>query len=177
MNAMSITLQAYDVKDVSSAQKEEIRDLLLASYAQYEPYYTDPQVWATYSADIRAAIDHPHIEKLVTAQLNERLVGSVLLFKGGTNAYNRPELNLDSYIIRFLAVDPNERGKKIAEQLVDKSLAWIDAQGGTELVLHTSDKMQSAIKLYERMGFERAPQYEYFVGDNHVKSYRIAITK
>ena len=172
---MSVTLHAYNTDELSTAQKEEIRHLLLTSYAQYEPHYTDPQVWASYKADIRASIDHPHVEKLITAQIDDRIVGSVALFKGGENAYNRSELNLDSYIIRFLAVAPAERGQRIAEKLIDESLTWIYEQGGDELVLHTSDKMPSAIKLYERIGFKRAPQYEYSIGDTYVKSYSIAI--
>ncbi|MER2191918.1 MAG: GNAT family N-acetyltransferase [Solibacillus sp.] len=172
---MSVTLHAYNVDQLSTVQKDAVRALLLKSYAQYEPLYTDPQVWTTYAADIHAAVDHPHVDKFITAQIDERFVGVVLLFKGGEKAYNRPELHLESHVIRFLAVDPIERGKKIAEQLIQESFKWIGEQGGDELVLHTSDKMQSAIKLYERMGFERAPQYEYALGDTYVKSYRIAI--
>lgn len=50
--------------------------------------------------------------------------------------------------------------------------------GENVLYLHTSDKMQAAIRLYERMGFERALDKE-FVNQNgtHVKSYQYVIQK
>ena len=69
-------------------------------------------------------------------------------------------------------------GKGIAESLLRKSIELTQSWGENVLYLHTSDKMQAAIRLYERMGFERALDKE-FVNQNgtHVKSYQYVIKK
>lgn len=47
--------------------------------------------------------------------------------------------------------------------------------GATTLNLHTSDMMASAVKLYERLGFERAYDTDIYNGESLVKGYRIEL--
>lgn len=69
------------------------------------------------------------------------------------------------YELRMLAVSPLARGRGIGEQL---TLAGVDiarAAGATRIVLSTMEAMQSAHRLYERLGFERAPGLDWVVYD------------
>lgn len=46
--------------------------------------------------------------------------------------------------------------------------------GATALTLHTTDIMHAAIRLYERMGFRRAPELDFRpVPDVTIKGYRL----
>ncbi len=48
--------------------------------------------------------------------------------------------------------------------------------GATELGLHTSDSLRVAIHLYERLGFVRAPEYDFQPpGAEVVKAYRLPL--
>jgi ribosomal protein S18 acetylase RimI-like enzyme len=59
---------------------------------------------------------------------------------------------------RLLAVDDKARGKGIGEQLVQACMDRAFAAGAQAVVLWTQPSMYSAHRLYERMGFRRAPE-------------------
>ncbi|WP_258235104.1 GNAT family N-acetyltransferase, partial [Paenibacillus agaridevorans] len=65
------------------------------------------------------------------------------------------------------------RGAGVATELIRASAAYAREQGAATLHLHTSDLMDAAIRLYERLGFERAYDKEFMNGDILVKSYRL----
>jgi ribosomal protein S18 acetylase RimI-like enzyme len=50
-------------------------------------------------------------------------------------------------------VDPNRRGRRLAEQLLDAASTWSTASGAIELVLDVTETNRSARKLYSRAGF------------------------
>nr|MDF9460016.1 GNAT family N-acetyltransferase [Bacillus pumilus] len=127
---------------------------------------------------LAAAVDNPNMELMLVAELEGKVVGTLQMFRSSEQAYDKPEMGITSAIVRFLGVDPDVRGKGIAESLLRKSIELTQSWGENVLYLHTSDKMQVAIRLYERMGFERALDKE-FVNQNgtHVKSYQYVIQK
>lgn len=59
---------------------------------------------------------------------------------------------------RLLAVDDKARGKGVGEQFVQACLDCAFAAGAQAVVLWTQPGMHSAHRLYERMGFRRAPE-------------------
>jgi ribosomal protein S18 acetylase RimI-like enzyme len=73
-----------------------------------------------------------------------------------------------------VAVPPQARGRGIGEALVEECVRRARAMGATELGLHTSRSMQSAIRMYERLGFERAPEHDIHVpGAELVEAWRL----
>jgi GNAT superfamily N-acetyltransferase len=86
------------------------------------------------------------------------VVGTVLLYPagaaienpGGTSATLRwPE-------VRLLAVAPSARGRGVGAALMKECIHRARSAAATALTLHTTDLMQAATRLYERLGFERA---------------------
>lgn len=63
--------------------------------------------------------------------------------------------------IRLLAVDPATRGQGIGKALTLDALALARAQGQQAMVLHTTQAMQTAWKMYEGLGFARAPELDF----------------
>jgi len=172
---MTLHIRQFRRDELTPGLRAAIRDLLVSSYWEYRNAYPDPSVWENYLRDIREAADNPHIEALILAEQDGAVVGNVMIFRGSDRAYGRPELGIEDPVIRFLAVSPAARGRGIGGRLVEASLEYAARRGDAYLVLHTSDKMRSAIRLYERMGFMRAEQYDFHVGDTHVKSYRKSV--
>jgi ribosomal protein S18 acetylase RimI-like enzyme len=51
------------------------------------------------------------------------------------------------------------------------------ASGATSLTLHTTEIMQAAVHLYERMGFVHAPELDFRPGPSLVvKGYRLGLS-
>jgi GNAT superfamily N-acetyltransferase len=63
-----------------------------------------------------------------------------------------------------LFVDPKIQGKGIGKRLVEEAVAW-GKKEGKRLVLIVLDKDEAAIRMYERMGWEKGNVYPYMTGD------------
>jgi ribosomal protein S18 acetylase RimI-like enzyme len=77
----------------------------------------------------------------------------------------------------MLAVDHEARGRGVAEALIKECIHRTKVNGAKSIGLHTADFMKTAMRLYERMGFERLPQFDFEpAGDGIiVKAYRLSI--
>jgi ribosomal protein S18 acetylase RimI-like enzyme len=59
---------------------------------------------------------------------------------------------------------------------MDECVRRARAAGATELGLHTSRSMRVAMRMYERMGFVRAPEYDFQPpGAELVEAYRLTL--
>lgn len=59
-------------------------------------------------------------------------------------------------------VDPACRGQGVATALIEPVVAWGVAGGATQASLWVHDENETAIRLYERLGFERTDQRQVF---------------
>jgi len=86
-------------------------------------------------------------------------------------------LTLASPEVRLLAVAPEARGKGVGVALMRECVARARASGAARLTLHTTEMMQAAVRLYERMGFVRAPEIDFRPAPGIVvKGYRLELT-
>lgn len=161
------------VTELVEKDKEIVRRILIESYQQYESEYKSPEVWQDYLADITASIDNPQVDKILVAKSGEDVLGTLQLFQSSEKAYERPELEIFSPIIRLLGVHPNARGRGVAQELLKASIDYAKEQGATSLYLHSSDIMHKAIRLYEWFGFKRDFSKEFHNHDNLVKCFRL----
>ena len=67
----------------------------------------------------------------------------------------------DAVGIRMLAVHPTAQRLGVGRALVEECLRLARAQGRARVVLHTTPWMTTAQRLYERLGFERAPERDW----------------
>jgi ribosomal protein S18 acetylase RimI-like enzyme len=78
--------------------------------------------------------------------------------------------------LRLLAVAPMARGAGVGQALVDECVRRARASGHSELGLHTSESLRAAVRMYERMGFERAPEHDLRPeGAELVMAYRLPL--
>ncbi|MDN3016906.1 GNAT family N-acetyltransferase [Paenibacillus sp. BSR1-1] len=160
------------IDELVEDEKETVRNLLVESYQQYEGAYTNPQVWEAYLKNIKESVDNPDVEKILIAKSDDKILGTLQLFLSSEKAYQRPELQIFSPIVRLLAVHPEARGRGVAQELLKASLDFAKSQGVDKLYLHTGDKMQKAVRLYEWLGFKRDHTKEFMNNDILVKCYR-----
>lgn len=131
------------------------------------------QVWRL---PIRAALASDEVVERIVADTDGQLIGSVLLYPAATNAYNGATPRVRWPEVRLLVVAPTARGQGVATALMHECMARARRATATELGLHTSDSMQITMHLYERLGFERVPSYDFQPnGAKVVKAYRLRL--
>ncbi|MFK0017964.1 GNAT family N-acetyltransferase [Streptomyces sp. NPDC090798] len=91
------------------------------------------------------AEDHdPHLERVWIAELDGRPVGCVMCVRDDAPGTAR---------LRLLLVDPDARGLRIGDRLVEAVIDFARDGGYHDLVLWTNDVLSAARRIYQRHGF------------------------
>ncbi|MFC5402894.1 GNAT family N-acetyltransferase [Cohnella soli] len=163
------------IREATIADREAVVRVLLDAYRQYEETL-DAQRWEHYRDNILQSIDAQTTRSRLVAEVDGRIVGSVFIYDNSELAYGAAHhLEIHNPIIRLLGVTQEARGSGVATKLIRESARRSLEWGADTLHLHTSDMMDSAIRLYEKLGFERAYDKEFFNGDILVKSYKLRL--
>lgn len=144
------------VREAEAADRPAIHDVTLAAYEEYAARMP-PALWRGYRQNIVATLADPAPALQLVAEDAGAVVGTVLLYpaaSAGPTARPWPE-------VRLLAVAPSARARGVGAALMRECIARTRARGATVLSLHTTDLMRVAKSMYERMGFERAPELDF----------------
>jgi len=149
------------IRDARPSDRDAILAVTLAAYEQYADALTPPR-WEMYRQNIEATLADVRPAAQIVAEEGGALVGTVLLYPGGAVMANRrgKPVTLEWPEVRLLAVAPAARGKGVARRLMDECIHRARATGAPALTLHTADIMAVAMRLYERLGFSRAPELD-----------------
>jgi GNAT superfamily N-acetyltransferase len=162
------------VRDARPDERDAVRDLTLDVYREYAKIMT-ADAWAGLDGAVRKALEADDAECII-ARDGETLIGSVMLFPPDTAAYGEYTGALRAPELRLLAVPESARGKGVGRALVEECIRRARRSGATELGLHTSESMSTARDLYLRIGFERAPEHDFFPpGAERVEGYRLRL--
>ena len=142
------------LRDALDSDAEALEQLLVDAYGEYASVMPEGS-WEPYRQALVGSIRGGSPIARIVAQDQEELLGSVLLYRSSEHAYGTPDLGIQDPVIRYLAVSPRARGLGIASLLVAEAARRARSIGAETLYLHSSDLMASAIRLYERLGFER----------------------
>jgi ribosomal protein S18 acetylase RimI-like enzyme len=162
------------IRDAREEEIHQIREQRVRAYEEHSKNIPEKHWNALKQALLSERDAHPGVERIV-AELNGVIVGSVVLFPAHTNAYGRTVFELQYPEIRMLAVSPEARGKGIAAALVLECIRRAKISGFQSIGLHTADYMESAVKLYQRMGFQRQPEFDFEPANDGiiVKGYQL----
>jgi len=163
------------VRDARDADRAAVRELTLRAYAEYAGVMA-PTAWAGLDGAVRAALESEMATDRIVAEHAGRIVGSVMLFPPQVQAYGEFTDPSHAPELRLLAVDPAARGLGVGRALVDECIRRARHAGAAELGLHTSRSMRTAMQLYLRMGFVRAPETDFHPdGAELVEGYRLPL--
>lgn len=162
---------------IRNAKDEElpyIREQRVLSYEEHAQKIPDWH-WQALKRAISSESDTQHGVQRIVAESEGKILGSVVLFPAKTDAYNGYVEELDYPEIRMLAVTPQARGKGVATALIKECIQRSKVKGHLAVGLHTGEFMESAMQLYERLGFKRIPQLDFVPADDGivVKAYRL----
>ncbi len=171
--------QAADTLKIRDAQPDEldaIHDLTLRAYEEYAVKMT-PSAWAGLRGVVLEALATPLPAERIVAVQNGRLVGSVMLFPPAVDAYGALSARSAVPELRLLAVPPEARGQGIGRVLVKECIERARRSGATTLGLHSSKSMETAIRLYETLGFQRSEADDFQPpGAELVMAFRLSFT-
>lgn len=164
------------MRDAAAADRPAIAALTLEAYGEYAQKM-DADSWAGLSGAVRDALarEDARVERIV-AERDGEIVGSVMLYPSQADAYGDLADAASWPELRLLAVAPSARGHGVGKALVLECVRRARAAGAAELGLHTSETMQVALRMYERMGFVRAPEHDFQPpGGELVTAYRLPL--
>lgn len=106
-------------------------------------------------------------EKDFFAQYNQIYINNVIVFYEnevalGCGAFKEYEENVAE--LKRMFVLPESRGKGIASAILAALENWAKEEGFTSCILETSCRLQNAIALYQKFGFEVTPNYGQYIG-------------
>jgi len=163
------------VRDALPTERNAVRDLTLRAYAEYATVMA-PDSWAGLAAAVEAALASADPMERIVADDEGTLIGSVLLYPPSVRAYGDLAGAASNPELRLLAVAPEARGRGVGRALVDECIRRARRDGATALGLHTSRSMVTAVELYRRMGFARAPELDFRPpGAELVEGYRLKL--
>lgn len=151
---------AFQLRDARPEERDLISELTLAAYEQYSA--TMPAAfWPGYRQHLIATLDEESPAERIVAELDGKIVGIVHLYPATVHAYARAAASTLWPEIRLLAVAPAARGLGVGTALMDECLRRARAAGAAAIGLHTMEVMEVAVRMYERMGFVRAPETDF----------------
>lgn len=95
-----------------------------------------------------------HIHHVIVAYENDKPVGC-----GAFKLFEEAVVE-----IKRMYVQPQNRSKGIAAQILQALEQWAKQEGYTDCVLETGLNQPEAIRLYEKMGYVRIPNYGQYIG-------------
>jgi GNAT superfamily N-acetyltransferase len=168
------------IRVAADSEFEEASAVLAAAYAEYERAFP-AENWAPYLRDILDLEGRAAASELLVAELDDRIAACVSFFPPGAKM-SYPSDSFSEHwpeewsAFRLLAVHPSARGAGLGRELTVACIDRAREQGAPALGLHTTAPMQVARMMYERMGFERAPRYDFRPGPHVlVEAYRLLL--
>lgn len=166
-------VKGLHLRDAREGDGDAVREVTMSAFREYAAQM--PVHWKGYREGILATLANARPAEQIVAEWEGVIVGSVLLYPAGAvfSPPNRPPMTLAWPEMRLLAVAPAARGSGIGAALVRECIRRARRSGSQALTLHTSDVMQVAMRMYERMGFVRDPELDFRLSEAvTVKGYR-----
>ena len=166
--------ETMKIRDAKENEGTFIREQRVNSYKEHAKFIPKGH-WEALKQSISSEADEQAGVEKIVAEVDGEILGSVALFPAKTDAYKGYVDAQDYPEIRMLAVTPEARGKGVATALIAECIRRTKEKGYASIGLHTGEFMDSAQRLYERLGFERLPQFDFEpAGDGIiVKAYRL----
>jgi ribosomal protein S18 acetylase RimI-like enzyme len=135
-----------EIRLAETGDAAAISSLLLQSFEEYKPLYTEEGFAAT-TPNAEAVIDRLREGPVWIALANNVAVGTASAVLKGESLY-----------VRGMAVLPSTRGQRIGELLLRRINEHAISQNCKRMVLSTTPFLDRAIRLYERFGFQRTSE-------------------
>ena len=146
------------VRDAVPADYPAIREVVIAAYRQYADLLT-LDIFSPYLADVLDLEKHARHGRLFVVETDGWVCGFGAFYPDATVQGLRWPAGWASG--RALAVHPAARGNGVARTLLATCERLAREAGAPVFAVHTASFMTKAIALYERLGYRRAPEFDF----------------
>ena len=167
------------IHDLHPEEFAALGRLMVEVYSNLEGFPTPEEQPRYYEllANIGSFTETKDARVLVAVTAEEELVGGVVYFgdmaqygSGGTATTVK-----DASGIRLLGVSPRFRGLGAGRALTQACLQLAREKGQAQVILHTTQAMQIAWQLYERLGFVRSEDLDFSQQELPVFGFRLQL--
>jgi GNAT superfamily N-acetyltransferase len=146
------------VRDATPADYPAIRDVVIAAYRQYADLIA-PDIFSAYLADLLDLDRHARHGRLLVVEADQWLCAFAAWYPDASvQGVGLPAGWVSG---RALAVHPAARGNGAARALMATGERLAREAGAPVVAFHTVSFMTGAIAVYERLGYRRAPEFDY----------------
>ncbi|HCY41649.1 MAG TPA: GNAT family N-acetyltransferase [Prolixibacteraceae bacterium] len=167
------------VRNAVPSEFEEIGKLMVRVYSQLEGFPKESEQPNYYQmlANIGALTCNPGTELLVAVSAEGKISGGVVFIGDmqyyGSGGTATSEKNASGF--RLLAVDTSFRKQGIGKLLTIECIAKAKEKKVRQMIIHTTMAMQTAWKMYEKLGFKRSEDLDFMQGELPVFGFRILL--
>jgi GNAT superfamily N-acetyltransferase len=170
---------AYEIGFAKPSEYTEIGASMADVYSSLEgfPSRADQPNYYSLFDNLTTLVDNPATDLISARNHSGKLLGSVIYFadmkyygSGGTATSLQSTSGL-----RLLAVNPGARSNGIGRALTQKCIELAREKQQSQVVLHTTQYMNSAWALYENMGFGRFEEIDFLQGELPVSGFRLVL--
>jgi GNAT superfamily N-acetyltransferase len=171
--------QLYTVRNAQPSEYREIGILMIQVYSNLQGFPKPEEQPEYYKmlANIGGFASRPDTELLVAVSDEGNIAGAVVYFGDmqhyGSGGSATAEKNASGF--RLLAVDPHLRGAGIGKMLVNECIRKAKDTNRAKVVIHTTKAMETAWKMYENIGFERAEDLDFMQAELPVFGFRMVL--
>lgn len=174
-----MTNQEHTIRNAKANEFEEIGKLMVLVYSQLEGFPKESEQPNYYKmlANIGDLTTNPDTELLVAVTSDDKIVGGVVYFGDmqyyGSGGIATKEKNTSGF--RLLAVNPMNREQGIGKLLMKDCIEKAKEKKQQQLIIHSTMAMQTAWKMYERLGFKRSKDLDFMQGELPVFGFRLLL--
>ena len=149
--------------EIREVRPEEHEEAGRVTAEAYRPYARGED-WNEYLHELADVADRAQRTMVLVAVEEGRIIGTSTLELDRRVAEDEEHeeaqrLPPHEAHIRMLGVVPEAQGRGVGRALMDESIRIARERGKTLMTLHTTSRMTIAQRMYERMGFERLPDW------------------
>ena len=149
--------QAIKIREAGAEELAEVEALVEGAYREFRPLMPDG-VWERWMDNLKEIIHAPE-GLLLVAENRGRLEGAVKFYPDARQA-RQGQWPAGAASIRMLAVQSSGRGKGYGLRLTQACLQRARELAIPTIFLYTGTFMAAARQLYEKLGFQRAPEFD-----------------
>jgi GNAT superfamily N-acetyltransferase len=171
--------EKYMIRNARQSEFEAIGQLMVNVYSQLAGFPTPEQQPGYYQmlSNIGNLTNKPTTELLVAVDFKNVILGAVVYFGDmqyyGSGGIATTQTNAAGF--RLLAVTADARGKGVGRLLCQRCIDKARDKQLDQVLIHSTQAMQTAWDLYESMGFERAEALDFLQGELPVFGFRLPL--
>ena len=168
---------SFKVRNARPEEFQAIGELMVKVYSRLEGFPSRKEQPDYYSmlANIGELTKKPFTELLAAVSAEGKISGAVVYFSDmssyGSGGTATSEKNSSGF--RLLAVSPEARGMGIGKLLTLACIEKAKKDGNQQVIIHSTEFMQIAWKMYEKLGFKRSKDLDFMQEQLPVFGFRL----